>query len=510
MTLSLTRHKDSYGYDTKNYIPRESPSITLARRQNEHEEELGKQKLFKLERETSATLIKLCKNIYETNIELNQIKYELNRNKLETIYKNYNYCASHRNMNKIAATPVIIKPPVIEKKSKNGKFNGFKDNSQQSIKTDKIEENNENKSNKKPDKDARLAYFLNDISTKTQKELDYLLVYRAPSILKSRSTTALSRFSAKSNNITIKERAQLIKPKLSENEAYKINKLKVNNKLLEKGMSPIETIARLNSGSNIEIIKSHDKNNNALAFIGPRSVTPSLNSNQRTFRERRQSLPKLHNNYEADAQSESNFDKSYFNITDVDNEIDCKSLCSSTYQIIKKNDQKNLKDFENKTSTPSRKQSEVLLARTTAVKSKPSKTLTDDLYDKSVENLERMSLKYSFNNSLDDDEWAKNMDQVKAKQREKLKKQRIRYRACLALTVGLGTKENLQIASLLKRNRQKSRSNNYNTKNHFDMVKEAELFEMTHKNLKDLMLKQIYENQAKRQDKTVKEYLKKF
>ena len=42
------------------------------------------------------------------------------------------------------------------------------------------------------------------------------------------------------------------------------------------------------------------------------------------------------------------------------------------------------------------------------------------------------------------------------------------------------------------------------------MEKEKQLFELTHKNLKDLMIKQMAVNEAKQNDRSVKEYMKRI
>ena len=67
----------------------ESPNLIEARRRNKFEEEQGLDKVSKITEDYNRKLIKLYQNIYKISMDLDDMSYELKRNKLETIYNDF-------------------------------------------------------------------------------------------------------------------------------------------------------------------------------------------------------------------------------------------------------------------------------------------------------------------------------------------------------------------------------------------------------------------------------------
>jgi hypothetical protein len=374
MTLSIRRSKQTSNF--KNFKLVESPSLILAKKQNKLEDEVYKHKIFKLEKETSTTLIKLCKNIYETTIELDKINYELKRNKLETIYKNYNYCASQRKNKKTAEV----------------------------LSSDLKSENNEINS-----KEEKLNQFLSDLTNKSENEVNYLLGYRPKTRIN-----------------------QLIKP-LQECKNIRVKFACLKNK------NVTQTPAR------------------------PLTSTPYTDCKKENLRKRATSASKLR--FEKSEEEESD-----------DESDDTSSRSSSSKKSEASNDKTILQ--------------------------------INDLYEKSIDNLNRIDSKHGFSNKLDDDDWLKDIMQIKVKQRESIKTNRGKFRVCTAWAAKLQTRHNIELTSRIRQNRITRRMEN-DKLYRYDMTKEKEIFELTHKNLKDLMLKQMYASAAKKTDRTVQEYIEK-
>lgn len=157
MTLSIRRSKQNpdFGFSSqKSFKSIESPSLGLAKKQNKLEEEIYKHKILKLEAETSSSLIKLCKRIYETSLELNRVNFELKRNKLETVYKNYNFCQSYRSKKNVEFVT-------------GSELNSNNNTTNKDIIGEVIDS-----------KDDKLNKFLVDLSTKSEHEIDFLLSNR--------------------------------------------------------------------------------------------------------------------------------------------------------------------------------------------------------------------------------------------------------------------------------------------------------------------------------------------
>ena len=96
---------------------------------------------------------------------------------------------------------------------------------------------------------------------------------------------------------------------------------------------------------------------------------------------------------------------------------------------------------------------------------------------------------------------------MQAKRRELIIRNHNRYRVCSAWLNKIETNHNFGVAGRIRLNRLPSK---INKTTRFDMEKEKQLFELTHKNLKDLMIKQMAVNEAKQNDRSVKEYMKRI
>ncbi len=107
---------------------------------------------------------------------------------------------------------------------------------------------------------------------------------------------------------------------------------------------------------------------------------------------------------------------------------------------------------------------------------------------------------------IDDEDWLSDLRVIQAKRRELVVKNHNRYRVCSAWLNKIETSHNFGVASRIRLNRLPNKTNKVNR---FDMEKEKQLFELTHKNLKDLMIKHMTANEAKENEKSVKEYVKK-
>jgi hypothetical protein len=183
MALSYRKLKENTHFrqvDQKGVVPVESYNLLVAKKQNRLENEIYKKRVCKLEKETSSNLIKLSKSIYETSIELSQIKYELKRNMLETIYKNYSFCASYRN-NKKKENEIVP------------------NNNNQTV------ENKETTNSK----DDKLNRFLVDLSTKSEKEVDFLLNNRPKSTPFSSFKKQLTTSGKNLSNIPTKQNKEI-------------------------------------------------------------------------------------------------------------------------------------------------------------------------------------------------------------------------------------------------------------------------------------------------------------
>ena len=454
MTLSIRRlqQKGDFGHaNQKSFKLIESSSLGMARKKNKLEEEILERKLFKLEEETSTSLIKLCKNIYETSIELNSINFELKRNKLETIYKNYNYCKFYRNQNK-------NKPKQITEKQTE-ELHG-----EASLKEDKLNK------------------FLLDMSTKTETEVTYLLNNKPntttcsakkvsyPNRLKS-STNIIHPVKVFSNsNIQLTQGPRIasvsgatelvLEPKKEEAKNSKEQQKSIDTNLMNQSNDHENTKNILNARPQTSI---HYRRGNSV-------------ENKKT-RKRAASISKI------DFQELKN-------ATDEENYLSKKN--SESFII----DSNNIKNKVNSEQSKAKSK----------VKDK-SMLKINDLYQKSVDNLDYSSLKLSFNsNSLDDDDWLSDLETIRAKHRENIIKNRSRYRVCTAWVAKLEKNNNIELTSKIRQNRITRKMNK--SKNKFDMAKEKELFELTHKNLKDLMIKQINTTVAKENETFVKEYIK--
>jgi hypothetical protein len=210
--------------DQKSVVPVESHNLLVAKKQNRLENEIYKKKVCKLEKETSSNLIKLSKSIYETSIELSRIKYELKRNMLETIYKNYSFCASYRNNKKKEneIVPNINNQTVENKETTNSK-------------------------------DDKLNRFLVDLSTKSEKEVDFLLNNRPKS-------TPFSSFKKHGNILLTTSEKNLSNIPTKQNKENKSANLRVKSASIAKIESKSSIMKPMKSHSTKEIDKVFKEN----------------------------------------------------------------------------------------------------------------------------------------------------------------------------------------------------------------------------------------------------------
>ena len=99
----------------------ESPNLIEARRRNRFEDQVSDGKVSKITGDYNRKLIKLYQNIYKVSMDLEDMSYELKRNKLETIYSDF---SSQKTSNESDA---IYKSNSINGKNDKNGFENFKD-----------------------------------------------------------------------------------------------------------------------------------------------------------------------------------------------------------------------------------------------------------------------------------------------------------------------------------------------------------------------------------------------